>query len=80
MRDFTDPFTGETLDDPKRKTYKVMYSVQGGPREQTYIDTLAKNSLTKSQAKQKLLGRATMQMMEASDITVHSVTKTDESY
>lgn len=80
MRDFEDPFTGESLDDPTRKTYKVIYSVHNGPREQTYIDTLAENKLTKSQAKTKLLNRATMDMMERNDVTVHSVTKTDTSH
>jgi len=75
--DFTDPFTGEVLDDPVDKSYRVKYSVREMGKQSTVIDTLAKKRLTKAQAKEKLAGRPAMMMTSKSDITVHSISKID---
>lgn len=77
-RTFTDPFTGEVLDDPTRKTYEVTLSIGDNPREKTTIDTLAEGRLTQAQAKEKILGRPMMAAVPARDLTIHKVKKVDE--
>lgn len=76
-REFTDPFTGEVLDDPERKSYRVTYSVSGGSKQKTVIDTLAKGRLTHDQAKEKLSGRMPLMGTPKSDISVHNVNRID---
>lgn len=76
-REFTDPFTGDVLDNPSAKSYRVTYSVREHGKQETVIDTLAKGRLTQSQAKEKLSKRPTMAMTSKSDITIHSVKKVD---
>ena len=76
-RIFTDPFSGDVLDNPTRKTYKVTYSVSGGGGRRTeYIDTLAEGRLTQAQARDKIA--PAFAPPNKSDITIHSIKKTDE--
>lgn len=76
MRQFTDPFTGEVLENPTEKRYRVKYSF-GNETRGTEIATLSDAKMTKERAKQKLKGPATM-MVPMSEITVESVRKIDE--
>lgn len=76
MREFTDPFTGETLDDPTRKTYEVTYTVDGFEKT-TRINTLAENRPTKEQAKKKITGPAQI-MLPRGEIKIKSIRKVEE--
>jgi hypothetical protein len=76
MREFTDPFTGEKLDNPTEKRYRVRYSY-GNNTEETTISTLSDAKMTKQRAKQKINGPLTM-MVPPNEITVESIDKIDE--
>jgi len=76
-REFTDPFTGDTLDNPTPKTYEVTYRIAEFGREKTTVDTLAEGRLTKQQAKQKLLGRPTFAMTGAGELEILNVKRLD---
>ncbi len=78
-REFTDPFTGDILENPERKSYRVTYSVREFSKQETVIDTLAEGRLTKAQAKQKIAQRPTMAMTSENDITIHSIKKVDDN-
>jgi hypothetical protein len=76
-RVFTDPFTGDVLEDPTRKTYDVEYSVRGGSGTFVQeVNTLAEGRLTKAQAKEKISPMVGPPRQE--DITIKSITKIDE--
>jgi hypothetical protein len=76
-RTFTDPFTGDEIDNPTPKSYEVEFSVREFGKEKKVIDTLAESRLTKAQAKQKLSEMAPFMMNKPSDFTIYGVKRID---
>jgi hypothetical protein len=76
MREFTDPFTGDPLENPTEKRYKVKYTI-GNERREEIVSTLSEKALGEAEAKEKVGGPMDV-MFPSGEINIESIRKIDE--